>query len=407
LQDDFKDESKPAAEAAANGEGQPQEGGINQADDLQALLSRAALNGSTYKAFSSVSRVSKLAPSEVPAVPRRAKAQEARPAEKPAQPPSKQTSAPPVTPRRDKPGTMAQTPPAPRVHTETTRRGGSSNDRSRWSALTSVLPEAARKREEDVVEILAREISSSALFVSSLSGGVGRTTIVATLARCLANYGERVLLAETAPSPLLPFSFGAKNADREKSHAFLMPDSNSGVEIFGSARDSGSTSEATREFFGAENFVAALCESAASSNRLILDAGEACCEHILALRSASHFSLIPLVPDLNSVLGLMNLESELLPHRESASPVNGPYYVLNKFDASLALHRNIRSSIEQLLGDRLLPFTIRRSDAVPEALADGMTVIDYCPEADIVEDFVRLADWVREMASARSLERNP
>ena len=56
------------------------------------------------------------------------------------------------------------------------------------------------------------------------------------------------------------------------------------------------------------------------------------------------------------------------------------------------------SSLENRLGDRLVPVTIRRSDAVSEALADGMTVIDYCPDSDITEDFLRLAEWLRQMA---------
>ena len=44
--------------------------------------------------------------------------------------------------------------------------------------------------------------------------------------------------------------------------------------------------------------------------------------------------------------------------------------------------------------------TIRRSDTVAEALADGMTVIDYCPDAGVAEDFQRLAEWIRRMAPA-------
>ena len=67
--------------------------------------------------------------------------------------------------------------------------------------------------------------------------------------------------------------------------------------------------------------------------------------------------------------------------------------------------RDVKASLERQLGDRLLPITLRRSDAVAEALADGMTVIDYCPENGIAQDFVRLADWLLECVPTSFRER--
>jgi cellulose biosynthesis protein BcsQ len=98
------------------------------------------------------------------------------------------------------------------------------------------------------------------------------------------------------------------------------------------------------------------------------------------------------------MFGLTRLEDALQSREGDGSPAAAIYYVLNKFDSSLALHRDIKASLEGRLGERLAPVTIRRSDAVAEALADGMTVIDYCPDAGVAEDFQRLADWIRRMA---------
>ena len=58
--------------------------------------------------------------------------------------------------------------------------------------------------------------------------------------------------------------------------------------------------------------------------------------------------------------------------------------VLNQFDASLPLHLDVREVLRRQLGDRLLPFVIRRAPAVSEALAEGMTVVDYAPESPCV-----------------------
>jgi cellulose biosynthesis protein BcsQ len=51
------------------------------------------------------------------------------------------------------------------------------------------------------------------------------------------------------------------------------------------------------------------------------------------------------------------------------------------------------------LGDRLLPFVIRRAPAVSEALAEGMTVVDYAPDAPVSEDYVHVATWLRNIAA--------
>ena len=58
-----------------------------------------------------------------------------------------------------------------------------------------------------------------------------------------------------------------------------------------------------------------------------------------------------------------------------------PYYVLNQFDPSLPLHLDVREVLREQLGDRLLPFALRRAPAVSEALAEGMTVMDYAPNS--------------------------
>ena len=76
-----------------------------------------------------------------------------------------------------------------------------------------------------------------------------------------------------------------------------------------------------------------------------------------------------------------------------------PYYLLNGFDASLPLHLDVREVMRQQLGDRLLPFVIRRSPAVSEALAEGMTVMDYAPGGPVAGDYMSLASWLRTQSS--------
>ncbi len=77
-----------------------------------------------------------------------------------------------------------------------------------------------------------------------------------------------------------------------------------------------------------------------------------------------------------------------------------PHYVLNQFDSSLPLHLDVREVLREQLGDRLLPFALRRAPAVSEALAEGMTVMDYAPNSAVAEDFASLAGWVKSLSAA-------
>jgi cellulose biosynthesis protein BcsQ len=65
----------------------------------------------------------------------------------------------------------------------------------------------------------------------------------------------------------------------------------------------------------------------------------------------------------------------------------------------LPLHLDVREVLRRQLGDRLLPYVIRRSPAVSEALAEGMTVVDYQPDAAISEDYLNIANWLRSVSA--------
>jgi cellulose biosynthesis protein BcsQ len=47
---------------------------------------------------------------------------------------------------------------------------------------------------------------------------------------------------------------------------------------------------------------------------------------------------------------------------------------------------------------------IRRSQAVSEALAEGMTVVDYAPEAPVSQDYMDVASWLRSVSPPAKAE---
>jgi cellulose synthase operon protein YhjQ len=230
----------------------------------------------------------------------------------------------------------------------------------------------------------------------SASGGVGKTSIMATLGRAFAGNNERVLLAEMHGLSLLPFSFGAQDSGESELQSFLMPGSDGGVDILNILKTAEHLprSSGTGERIGT-SAAPILLNAARRADRLIFDVGSVNADDLYALSRSNQFALMPIVPDLNCALEMTRMEEAIQDPRLNWRCEIPLYYVLNKFDSSVALHRDTRSYLQQKVGDRLLPSILRRSDAMPEALAEGMTVIDYCPEAGIAHDFLELADWLR------------
>jgi cellulose synthase operon protein YhjQ len=284
---------------------------------------------------------------------------------------------------------------------ESVRRGQkqfNSGASSRWSVLGQIFSGEGDATGDHLVQALATSIKIPFQFVCSVSGGAGVSMILATLARCLATEGENVLLADPKASSLLPIYFGASNPGEGELQSFLMPNSDAGVSIVNSLQGSEGAFSRRIPKESRSGLIATVRNAAEHSDRLLLDAGAVYAADVQSLRHRGHFGLVPLVPDVGSVYGLIRLEETLQSRELEGSPASPIYYVLNKFDSSLALHRDIKSSLEERVRERLVPVTIRSSDAVSEALADGMTVIDYCPDSGVAEDFLRLADWLRHMA---------
>jgi cellulose biosynthesis protein BcsQ len=111
--------------------------------------------------------------------------------------------------------------------------------------------------------------------------------------------------------------------------------------------------------------------------------------------------LVPVIPDMNSVVSVGSIDA-FFQHNGVAGNRVHPYYVLNQFDPSLPLHLDVREVLREQLGDRLLPFALRRAPAMSEALAEGMTVMDYAPNSTVAEDYGSLAGWVKSLSAPAS-----
>jgi cellulose synthase operon protein YhjQ len=294
----------------------------------------------------------------------------------------------------DRADVAAQTvvPPAP----EDTLQASRDRLTSRWFALNGLFTGASAPTEA-VPAVAAQRAPVLAVF--SLAGGVGKTSLVATLGRALSARGERVLLVDTAAFGLLPFFFGARDQRPGVLRTFTAP-STSGdapiqminVDPESLGPDSGPQETLTQE----------ISRHSRGAGRIIVDLATASGAVTRRVLRMSPTVLVPVIPDMSSVVSVSSIDS-FFQHNVSASgqPVR-PYYVLNRFDPSLPLHLDVREVLREQLGDRLLPFALRRAPSVSEALAEGMTVMDYAPNSTAAEDYGSLAGWVKSLAAPAS-----
>ncbi|HEY1159357.1 MAG TPA: cellulose synthase operon protein YhjQ/BcsQ, partial [Terracidiphilus sp.] len=210
---------------------------------------------------------------------------------------------------------------------------------------------------------------------------------------------ERVLLVDTAAFGLLPFFFGARDQRPGLLRTFTPPAGSSVEPIQMVTIDPEGLGPETA---GQENLSGEIAKFARGVSRVIVDLATASGGTTRRIMRMAPMVLVPVVPDMNSVVSVSSIDAFFERNGSPAARHALPHYVLNQFDASQPLHLDVREVLREQLGDRLLPFAIRRTPAMSEALAEGMTVMDYAPNSPLAEDFDTLAEWVRSLSAPLS-----
>ncbi len=265
---------------------------------------------------------------------------------------------------------------------------------ARWYALKGVFEQPGQEQPE--VPIRQKEIRTPVLAVFSLAGGVGKTSLVATLGRSLSSMGEKVLLTDTTSHGLLPFYFGASELRQGVVRTFSPPSGSTDAPIYLVSYDvdqKGNDEESQAQL------VDEITQNSKGTHRLLLDLTPSSGWIARRMARMNPTILVPVAPDMNSVISLQSVEKYFHGSIDADGRPLQPYYVLNQFDASLPLHLDVREVLRRQLGDRLLPFVIRRAPSVSESLAEGMTVVDYAPDEPVAEDYQNVASWLRTIAA--------
>jgi cellulose synthase operon protein YhjQ len=266
---------------------------------------------------------------------------------------------------------------------------------ARWYALKGVFEQPGLDHPE-VAPVRQKETRTPVLAVFSLAGGVGKTSLVATVGRALSSMGEKVLLTDTTSHGLLPFYFGASELRHGTVRTFSPPSGSTDAPIYLVSYD---VDHKTTEDEAQEHLAEEIINNGRGAHRILLDLTVGSSWIVRRMSRMSPTILVPVAPDMNSVISLQTVEKFFSGVNDGDGRPLQPYYVLNQFDTSLPLHLDVREVMRRQLGDRLLPFVIRRAQSVSEALAEGMTVVDYAPDAPVAEDYLNLATWLRTVAA--------
>ena len=306
----------------------------------------------------------------------------------------------PLVPEQNGPAWLyarsAEQPPAPNV--ADTLQQSRERVASRWFALKGVF-EPGQESAAEAPQARQKETRTPALVIFSLAGGVGKTSLTATLGRTLSSLGEKVLLADTTSHGLLPYYFGATGLRPGAVRTFSPPSGSTDAPIYLVSYDVDDRAGDR----GAQNALEGeLAQAASGTHRIVLDVNANAGWVVRRLARMNPTVLVPVSPDMNSVISLQAVEKYFAGAVDQDGRPILPFYILNQFDAALPLHLDVREVLREKLGARLLPFVIRRTPAVSEALAEGMTVVDYAPDAGVAEDFLNVANWVRTVSAPAS-----
>jgi cellulose synthase operon protein YhjQ len=279
---------------------------------------------------------------------------------------------------------------------EDTLQGSRDRLASRWYALRGVFDGISMQPETAPA---APPTRAPVVAVFSLAGGVGKTSLAATLGRALSSRGERVLLVDTAPYGLMPFFFGAHDQRPGVLRTFSPPGTSGDAPIQMVTIDPETLGPETsaQEILSSE-----IAKYSRGVSRVIVDLATASGATTRRVLRMSPVVLVPMLPDMNSVVSVNSIDSFFQHNINPSSKQVMPFYVLNQFDSSLPLHLDIREILREQLGDRLLTVALHRTPAVSEALAEGMTIMDYAPNSTVAEDFANLAGWVKSQSAPAS-----
>lgn len=238
--------------------------------------------------------------------------------------------------------------------------------------------------------------------IVSAAGGVGRSTLTASLATLLAQRGIAVLALDFDPQNLLSTLLGSD----EVSLGGLLPDFLTRKE-FGMSALVNSNEVACLPFGRSNEASLVTFEQHLRTEPewlkkciaqidyppgafLLMDTPRLPSLYARQAMVAADLVLAVLAPDARSLALLPAVELAL----SRCAPGHQPIYVMNGLDSTRALQSDLLARFRSSLQMRLSPHPIHRDEAIPRAVANRANLQSLSPDSLVAHDLNGLLNWL-------------
>lgn len=251
--------------------------------------------------------------------------------------------------------------------------------------------------------------------LTNQKGGVGKTTTSSALAAGLVSfYDKKVLAIDLDPQGSLGFSLGLDIEDCRTIHDVLtgqapIEDAIQATDYCDVITSNILLSSAELEFTSSDRqflLKKALGPVVQNYDYIVIDTPPAL--NILTVNAyacANHL-IIPMAPEILSLLGVTQLKETIDSARESLNPqLNVLGIILTKFNKRTLLAREVKEMAENValqMGTCVFENQIRTSVSVAEAPAHGLSIFDHSPSAKPSADYKNFIHEVVAMTSAKA-----
>lgn len=250
---------------------------------------------------------------------------------------------------------------------------------------------------------------STVIAITNQKGGVGKTTTSCSLACGLAMNHKRVLAVDLDPQGNLGFSLGleiescASIYEVFKGTATLQ-EAIRPAKYCDVISSNILLSSAELEF--TENQRECMLKNILSTvagyyDYIIIDTPPALNILTVNAYAAANYLIIPMVPEILSLLGVSQIKETINTVRASVNPnlvVLG--ILLNKFNPRTLLSREVKEMAQDIasqIDTTVFQTQIRSSVCVAEAPAQGESLLDYAPRSNPAKDYKAFVTEVIEM----------
>jgi MinD-like ATPase involved in chromosome partitioning or flagellar assembly len=223
--------------------------------------------------------------------------------------------------------------------------------------------------------------------VYGAAGGVGVTSVVATLARLISKRDRRSAIVDSRRESLLKLLFSGQTIPSvDNSTSTGTAQEMSALRIYTPGHwHSQPLPEAQEQ---ERWFEISLGQLKQDFDHVLLDIWPGAIHKVATSAVQPDITLLVAVPDLSSMIGARTFLRQLTSSKSCIC-------VLNKFDASVALHRDVRDWFDQNFARTVC---LTRTDLSDEALAEGLTVADWAPESALAFNYEELLSAMDQMA---------